>query len=41
MACGAAGQEMKATEEVQKIVDEVCLELATISKCVTYLKGVQ
>lgn len=23
MACGAAGQEMKATEEVQKIVDEV------------------
>ena len=34
---GGFSKEMKATEEVQKIVDEVCLEFATISKCVTYL----
>ena len=29
---GELSEELKATKEVQKIVDEVCLELVTISK---------
>ena len=29
---GGLSEEMKATKEVQKIVDEVCLELVTMSK---------
>ena len=29
---GGLTEEMKATKEVQKIVDEVCLELVTMSK---------
>ena len=31
MACGAPGQEMKANEQVQTIVNEVCLELITVA----------